>query len=207
MELKDVQEFIKTNAEKEEVKNYIRGFTTPDGVKAYLDSEDGGRLIQPKLDQHFTRSLETWKANNLQKLIDEEVNKAVQAKYPKETEEQKRLHKLESDLQAETQKRQQAELLMSAVTEATAKGLPTDLIRFFVGKDADSTKANLQEYEKAMRDLEKRVSENFLKKYGRTPDVIDQAEQGLFTKAEVERMSQVEVMKNLDKIHKSMSKW
>jgi hypothetical protein len=207
MELKEVQEFIKTNAEKPEVQNYIKGFITPDGIRAFIDSDDGQKMIQPKLDQHFTKSLETWKTNNLQKIVDEQVNKVVTEKYPKETEEQKRLHKLESELAAEMSKRKKAELFTEAISQSTAKGLPTGLVKYFVGEDPDSTKAALLDYEQQWNAAMKAETEKIFKKYGRVPDKGQAEPAGLFTQADVAKMSQKDVLINRDKIHESMKHW
>ena len=143
MDIKEVQEFIKTNAATPEVQEYVKGFITPDGVKGFLDTDEGMKTIQPKLDQYLTKGLDTWKENNVQKLVDAGVEKVVKEKYPEETEEQKRLRKLEGDLLSETGKRQKAEMLMTATQEATAKGLPVDLVKYFVGADLETTKAGL----------------------------------------------------------------
>ena len=207
MELKEVQEFIKTNADKPEVQNYIKGFVTPDGVKAFIDSDEGQKLIQPKLDQHFTKGLETWKSNNLQKAVDEQVNKIITEKYPNETEEQKRLHALETDLAAEKSKRKRAELMNSAMSEATAKGLPGELVRYFVGEDPDSTKAALLEFEQHWKGTLKSEVDKVFKQFGRTPEKNNDDMQGLFTKADVDKMTQKDVLLNREKILKSMAKW
>jgi hypothetical protein len=207
MELKEVQDFIKANADKEEVKNYVKGLTTPDGIKAYIESEEGQKLIQPKLDQNFTKGLETWKTNNLQKIIDEQVNKVITEKYPKETEAEKRLHKLETDLQAETGKRKKAELMTNAISEATAKGLPVGLVKFFVGEDPDSTKAALLEYEQNWKNAMKTEVDKVFKQFGRTPETNPNPTEGLYSKADVAKMTQQEVNLNREKILKSMKSW
>jgi hypothetical protein len=210
MELKEVQEFIKTNADKEEVKSYIKGLATPtpDGIKAYIDSEEGQKLLQPKLDQYFTKGLETWKTNNLSKIVDEQVNKVVMEKYPKETEEQKRLHKLETDLAAETSKRKRAELMNTAISEATIKGLPVNLVKFFVVDDPDSTKAALLEYEQNWKSAIKSEIDKVFKQFGRVPETNpNQGAEGLLSRADVAKMSPQEINANREKVHKSMKQW
>jgi hypothetical protein len=54
--------------------------------KAYLDSEE---------DKHYSKALETWKTNNLQGLIDEEIKKRFPEKDPKDTE----LAKLKAEME------------------------------------------------------------------------------------------------------------
>ena len=207
MELKDVQDFINSNAGKPEVQEYIRGFITPDGVKAFIDTEAGMKVIQPRLDQYFTKGLETWKTNNLQTIVDEKVNTVITSKYPNETEEQKRLKKLESDLASETSKRQKAELLNLATREAQAKGLPADLVKYFLANDENGTKAALQEYEETWKAAMKKEVDSVFKQFGRTPEAGNKKNEGLFSKADVEKMTQREVLVNRDKIHESMKQW
>lgn len=206
MELKDVQTFIDQNKTNPEVQAYIKGFVTPDGVKGFLETDEGQKIIQPKLDQHFTKSLETWRTNNLQKIIDAEVDKVVKEKYPQETEEQKRLRKLEADLQNETSLRKRAELINKATEEATNKGLPLDLVKHFVGNDEDSTKAGLLELETAWKKALAAQTDKLFKDYGRKPDQGDDMA-GLYTREDVAKMTQAEVLANREKIHKSMAKW
>ena len=207
MDIKEVQEFIKTNADKPEVKEYVKGFITPDGVKSFIESEEGMKVVQPKLDQYFTKGLETWKTNNLQKIVDEQVNKVVTEKYPTETEEQKRLHKLETDLLAETSKRQRAEMLMSATSEANKKGLPADLVKYFVGNDENSTKAALQDFEAQWKAALTGEVDKTFKKFGRQPENNQSKPEGLFSMEDVKKMSPAEEKANHSKVLESMQYW
>ena len=63
-------------------------FANNDDFKSYLDSEK---------DKHADKALKTWKANNLDKIIQSEVLKATQVK---ETPEQKAIRELEAKLDA-----------------------------------------------------------------------------------------------------------
>ena len=207
MELKDVQDFIKTNAGKPEVQEYIKGFITPDSVKAFNDSEAGQKILQPKLDQYMTKGLETWKTNNLQGIVDGKVNEYVLANHPKETEEQKRLHTLETNLAEETKKRIKAEMLMSATSEATAKGLPPELVKYFVGNDSDSTKAALLDLETAVAGIKKSSVDAVFKQNGRTPETNPDKTAGLFSVEDVKKMSPKEEMANHSKVLESMQYW
>jgi hypothetical protein len=205
--LTTVQDFIKKNADKPEVQNYVKGFITPDGVKSYIESEDGMKIIQPKLDQHFSKSLETWKTTTMPKIIEDETNKVIATKYPTETEEQKRLRKLEQDLLAETTKRQKAEMYNLAIQEASNKGLPPELVKYFIGNDENSTKAGLSEYEQTWKNTIKKEIEKVFKQYGRVPDKSQETNEGLFSPEDVKKMSQSEVIVNLEKIRKSQARW
>lgn len=167
MSLEQIRQLIEQNQNNQEVMNYLRGLImTPEGVNAFLDTEAGRKLLQPKLDQHFTKGLETWKEKTLPTLLEEEIKK----RFPDETEEQKRLRKLEEELERERQTRIRAELMNKATTLATQKGLPVELVAYFVGQDEDSTVNNLTALENIWQQhLQKAVEEKF-KESGRTPN-------------------------------------
>lgn len=140
MELKDVQEFIEQNKDNDDVKNYIGGFITPDRINGFLDSEDGKKLIQPKIDSNFTKGLETWKNNNLQKLIDEAVTKAN----PAETKEQKQIRELTERLNQKEVEEKKQMLLNKGLLKADEMKLPKEVVSYFLGEDEESTNSNLE---------------------------------------------------------------
>ena len=86
MEFNDLIKQLDSFKDSEEYNNYVTGFMTDDRVKQYLDTENGKKLIQPEMDKYFSKGLETWKTNNLQNLIDEEVKKRFPAVDPKDAE-------------------------------------------------------------------------------------------------------------------------
>jgi len=179
---------------------------TPEGVKDYLDTEDGKKLLQPILDKYHAKSLESWKQNNLDKLTQEAIDKAISEKYPEETEEQKRLKRVEQELADERKARTREALRNQAITKATEKGLPLDIIDHFLGDDEGSTLLNLDKLETAWRrDIEKTVEGKF-KEGGRKPERTDDAPK-TFTREQVAAMSDADVKKNLPEIEKAMENW
>jgi NH3-dependent NAD+ synthetase len=61
------------------------------GIKDFLEnSEDGKKLLQSLSDNRVTRGIDTWKQNNLDKLVEEEIGK----RFPPETEEKKETSRL-----------------------------------------------------------------------------------------------------------------
>ena len=167
MPLASLKKIIEENKENQEVQNYLKGLypITPEGVTAFLNTEDGKKVLQPRLDVHFTKGLETWKEKTLPSILDEEIKK----KFPGETEDQKRMRKLEDELANEKNARIRSELVNKATTLATQKGLPVDLVSYFVGQDEDSTVNNLTAVENIWQQhLQKAVEEKF-KESGRTP--------------------------------------
>ncbi|MBV4422928.1 DUF4355 domain-containing protein [Clostridium tyrobutyricum] len=119
--------------------------------KSYLDSEK---------DKHATKSLETWKTNNLQKMVDEEYKKQHPEADPKDTEIAK-LKKQFEDMQKESLKK---DLTNNALKVMTEKKLPADLVNFIVGQDEDSTNKNLETLEKIFNQHDEAIKTEILKK-------------------------------------------
>lgn len=138
IEKSDVETVSKTNAE----------------VKSYFDSEK---------DKHHSTALDTWKTNNLDALVQTEVRKLN----PEQTEEQKRIASLEKALEDQKKEAQREKLTNLAVKEASGKGLPTDLIGFFLAEDEDGTKANLGKFEETFNQAVQSAVESKFKAGGR----------------------------------------
>ncbi|MCT6829405.1 DUF4355 domain-containing protein [Bacillus velezensis] len=160
--LEDVKKFLEENKENEDVKAYLNELSavSADKVNGFLDTEEGKRLIQPRLDSHFTNGLDTWKANNLDALVDAKVKEL----YPEETEEQKRIRKLEKELEDQKTAAQREKLLNKAVSYASEKQLPADVdvVGFFIGEDEESTMKNLGAFEeKYNAALQKAIESKF----------------------------------------------
>ncbi|MED3439263.1 DUF4355 domain-containing protein [Bacillus subtilis] len=158
--LEEVKKFLDENKDNEEVKSYLNELSavSADKVKGFLETDEGKRLIQPRLDSHFTKGLDTWKANNLDALVDAKVKEL----YPEETEEQKRIRKLEKELKDQKTAAQREKLLNKAVSYASEKQLPTDVVEFFIGEDEESTMKNLGAFEeKYNAALQKAIESKF----------------------------------------------
>ncbi|PAE75001.1 MULTISPECIES: DUF4355 domain-containing protein [Bacillus amyloliquefaciens group] len=161
--LDEVKKFLEENKENEEVKAFVGELSavSADKVEGFLETDEGKRLIQPRLDSHFTKGLETWKANNLDALVDAKVKEL----YPEETEEQKRIRKLEKELEDQKTAAQREKLLNKAVSYASERQLPADVVEFFIGDDEESTMKNLgafeEKYNAALRKaIESKFQEN-----------------------------------------------
>lgn len=167
MSLEQIKQLIEANKDNQEVQSYLAGLNklTPEGVKGYLDTEEGKKILQPRLDAYFTKGLETWKEKTLPSVVEEEIKK----KFPGETEEQKRLRILEEELSKERQARLKSELQNKATTLATQKGLPIELVAYFVGQDEDTTVNNLTVLENIWQQAIEKAVEAKFKENGRTP--------------------------------------
>lgn len=151
--------------DSEDYTNYVNGLVNDDRVTAYLETENGKKLMQPKLDSYFSKGLETWKSNNLQKLIDDKVSEL----YPEQTAEQKELATIKAQLAEMQAAATREKLKNSALTYATEKKLPTDIVDYFIGKDEAETTANLKKLESVFSAAIKAAAKDGLKQNSYTP--------------------------------------
>lgn len=164
MGFEEVKQFLESNKDSEEVKNFIGGLITTDRVQSFLTTnEDGKKLLQKEKDSHFTKSLETWKNNNLNQLLEIEISK----KFPAETEEQKKIRQLQADFDNEKKSRARTELKNKAITNLTGKGLPLEFADHFLGDDEESTNNNLQKLESIYQASIQKAVESKFKENGR----------------------------------------
>jgi hypothetical protein len=170
MKLEDIKKFLSDNKDQDDVKEYLGELSKPtvEGVKGFLDTEDGKKLVQPKLDSHFTKGLETWKQNNLEKLIEEEVGK----RNPQKTPEQIELEKLRKEIEDERKARNRETLVNKALKVADEKALPKGIIDFFIADDEETTLTNLSKLEEDYSKAVQTAVDSKFKEHGRE---IDQA--------------------------------
>ncbi|OMP29422.1 DUF4355 domain-containing protein [Bacillus sp. I-2] len=147
MNIEEIKQFLEQNKENEEVKAFVGELSavSADKVKGFLETEEGKKLLQPRLDQHFTKGLATWKDNNLEKIVEEEVSK----RNPSKTPEQIEVEKLRKEIEAEKAARNRETLVNKALKAADEKKLPKDVIDFFIGENEDSTLENLSKLEES----------------------------------------------------------
>ena len=150
MNKEQVLQFIKENPEM------VNEIITPEVVGNFLDGEQGKQYLQPKLDKYFSQGLTSWKANNLDKLVNEEVAK----RFPNETPEMKRIMELEQKLANQEQERLRAEMVANANRIVGEKGLPLSIAKYLAGSTLEETQANIYTFEQEYKQhLDKSVLE------------------------------------------------
>lgn len=162
MELKDVQDFLSTNKDSDDVKTFVAGLNplSVDRVKDFVGKDkDAASWLDSEKDKHATKSLETWKQNNLQGLVDTEYKKQHPDADPKDTE----IAKLKAEFEKMQADNARKDLTNKALKIAGEKKLPPDLVSFFIGKDEDETEKNLATLEKAFTDKVNAAAEERLK--------------------------------------------
>lgn len=191
MDLNAVKEFIEQNKDNDEVKAYLQGFkqlSVEEVQKFITENTDAKKWFDSEKDKHFSKGLETWKTNNLQKLIDEAVRKAN----PEETPEQKQLRELQEKINKMEAEKTYEALKNKALTVATEKKIPVSIVDLFIGEDEESTLSNLVKFEEAMKPYIQEVVEERLKSGAYVPPK-DKANGGALTKEMLKTMKPEEI--------------
>lgn len=197
MDLNEVQQFINDNQDNKDVKAFVSGLNpiSVDKVQKFVsDDENGKKWFDSERDRHFSKGLETWKSNNLDKLVDEEVNK----RFPEADPKDKELADIKAQLDQIKHEKQHSELLNKATKIANEKHLPLDLVDYFVSGDEESTNANLSKLEEVWNASLSSAIDAKLKDSSYTPPAGGNG--NTFTKEQIAKMSTEEINKNWDTI-------
>ncbi|NOL32680.1 DUF4355 domain-containing protein [Bacillus altitudinis] len=195
MNLEEVKQFLEQQKETPEVKSYLNELSalSEDKVRQFLDTDGGKKVLQPRLDQHFTKGLETWKANNLDKLVDQKVKELNPTKNPLEI----KVEKLEKTLKMK-------EIKEKALVKAHQDGLPTQLIDFFLSDDSERTEANLNTFKDVFDQHLQNKTKERLKEDGIDPKGSLQQPK-IFTREQLQGLTQEQYKANEEAIDKLLS--
>lgn len=190
MDLKAVKEFLEQNKEEKEVKLYLEELTavSADKVSGFLDTDEGKKVLQPRLDEHFTKSLNTWKSNNLQKHVDEKIKELYPEKNPLEI----KVANLEKQLAMK-------EMRSFAVDKAHKEGLPLELVDIAIGEDQDKTNSNLELLKGVFAQHVEEKAQERLKAGGIDPKGSQEPPK-TFTMEQLKNMSEEEYLKNQEAV-------
>lgn len=155
----EIPEYIEAHKDSEDVKKFLNGFSSLDVFKNKINDPDFKSFIDSEKDKHSSKSLETWKTNNLQKLIDEAVKKAN----PTETDEQKKIRELTERIDKAEKEKTHESLRNKALKIASEKKLPSELVDYFIGQDEESTNKNLENLETVLNAKVNALAEERLK--------------------------------------------
>jgi len=158
MEFSELTTELEKFKDTEDFNNYVGGFINSDRVNKYLEIDEGKKLIQPLLDKYHSKGLESWKQNNLSKLIDEEVKKRYPEKSPKDQE----LASLKAEIESIKAEKAREELKNKATKTLNEKQLPLSIVDFIIGNDEDTTNTNINKLSDAFTshintEIEKRL--------------------------------------------------
>lgn len=162
MEFNEITAELEKFKDSEDFNNYVGGFVTPDRVNKYLETDDGKKLLQPVLDKYHSKGLESWKQNNLSKMIDEEVKKRYPEADPKDTE----LAKLKAEIDSIKAEKSREELKNKATKVLNDKKLPLSIVDFILANDEDTTNSNIEKLSEVFTshinaEVENRLKNNY----------------------------------------------
>ncbi len=158
--LKDDDDIDETISKSELGKALANSGLTLDAFKSKLENDSNFKsFMDSEKDKHYTKALETWKANNLQKEIDTEIKK----RYPDEDPKDKALADMKAQLEQMQKDTARKELTNKALKIATEKKLPSELVDYFVGADEDTTNKNLETLAKVFSTHDEAIKTEILK--------------------------------------------
>lgn len=146
----EIKEYFETNKESEDVKSFVTGLSTLnlDKVKEFVGKDkDAKSWFDSEKDTHYTKAFETWKTNNLQKIVDDEVAKA---KGENLTDDQKRILELERKIAEKDKTELKEKIGRKAMDYIVQQKLPitSETLDLFVGEDEKSTLDMIKKFEK-----------------------------------------------------------
>lgn len=111
---------------------------TLEAFKGKLKDKDFKAFLESENDKYFTKALNTWKENNLEK----ELEPFIKDKYPELVTDPmaKKLAELEKQLADEKAANARKDLLTQAMKYAADKKLPASIVEKCLGEDIDKTK-------------------------------------------------------------------
>ncbi len=169
MTFEEVKEFLESEAGKaSEVTAYLQGLNplTVARVQEYIDKMPEGKSWADSVkDKHLQKGLETWKANNLESLLNDEIKK----RFPEKDEKELEVEKLRAEIEKMKQEKLRETLTNKAIKIATEKNLPIELVDFFIGADEQATVSNVKVLEDTFGQYVQKMVEQRLKGDGYVP--------------------------------------
>lgn len=144
----------------------VQGSLTLESVQKFLNEDEGGqKWLNSFADSRVTQGINTFKEKSLPEILEKEISK----RYPAETPEQKEIRELKQKFEDSEKQRAREALKAKALTLAGGKGLPGDLVDFFLGTDEETTTTNLGKLEEAFKAYEQKIVKEKFKQNGSTP--------------------------------------
>ena len=143
--LEDETDVLDTLKEQEEIKGLIKPFdvneiTLEDFKKAIADNKEIRGYYASEKDRAVTKGIETFKSNNLPKLIDEELKKKSNEGL---SEEAIQLKELQAKFEALEKEKTISELKGKYTKLLVEKGLNAELIDFVFNEDEEIFNSNV----------------------------------------------------------------
>lgn len=117
--------------------------------KKFMETEEGRKILNPMFDKKVSTAIETWKTNNTEKLVNEELVKRGYV----QTEEQKRMMELENQIASIKMEKELAEKRAVTLAELNANGLNATLADFIPHDSEESIRNGVNTFKTIIDDI------------------------------------------------------
>ena len=148
--IEDVVGFLDSSKEDEKVKELLGKYTkpatvTPDLFKAFLDTPDGQRMVQPIVDRRTQEGIKTFEEGHFAEKVKAAAAAEVMKMRPQETEEQKQIRELREEVEKEKRARTRSQLEREATEFFAQNKIPQIALKYFAGNTLDEVRLYAQE--------------------------------------------------------------
>ena len=189
MNIEEIKSFIESNKDSEEVKGLLSAYQTPitlDTVKGYLEKEaDGIAFLQSYTDKKVTQGITSYKQNNLQKLIEEEIAK----RNPQKSAEQIKMEELQREIEAMKRESALKDLKLRFTDELASKNMLGFSDYLLIGEDEETVKNNIAKFEELLNPLVDNLVNEKLKASSKVPPKGDKKSNGVMTREEFRKLN------------------
>lgn len=130
-------------SESDFAKSLLQSGLTLNAFKEKVNDPEFKSYLDSVKDKHFDKALETWKSNNLQTIINDEVLKATGKK---KTPEQLKIEELEKKFNEEKAKAERAEKVAKYKDVLAEKKIPGEMIDYFLTDDDETTNTRIDNF-------------------------------------------------------------
>jgi hypothetical protein len=145
------------------------------------------------MDKRVTEGIKTYRENNFEKEVKEQVAKEILRLNPQETPEQKQIRELRDDVEKERKARERDNLRRQIVEEAAKRNLTTFWVDDFPGSSLDEAKVFMGKIESSYKDLETRVKNELISSQSYKPGSVRERDDKK-NKLDVSKLSQQDLI-------------
>jgi len=179
----EITTYFQDNKDAEDVKGFLGGLSNLDVFKGKLTNDaDFKSYFDSESDKRGSKSLQTWKDNNLDGLVSAKVKEL----YPDADPKDLKIKELEDRFNNAEKGRLKETLTNKSLKFAQDQKLPTDLIDFFIGNDDETTTKNLEKFMATMALHDEAIKTEFARGNSYTPPNGDKSNLGAEDKMRAE---------------------
>lgn len=131
-------------------KSLLQSGLTLDAFKGKINEPEFKSYFDSVKDKHFDKALDTWKTNNLQTIINDEVLKATGKK---KSPEQFKIEELEKKMLESESRVQKAEKVAKYKDVLAEKKIPMEMIDYFLTDNDETTNTRIDNFKIFVDDI------------------------------------------------------